>query len=72
MILESIPAISDLSAEERYILANELWEQVAEDEASIPFDSAVRTLLEARRKESESDPESVISWEDAKRQLAQR
>jgi len=38
----------------------------------IPFDSAVQDLLESRRAELEANPESVVTWEEAKKQLRAR
>ena len=72
MIVETIPEIAKLSAKDRYILANELWDQVASDETSIPFDDAVGELLESRKAEYDVDPSAVVSWEDATKKLLGR
>jgi len=69
MIAEQIPAIGKLSARDKYLLANELWEEIASDEASLPFDDAVVALLEERRQEYLKDPSKVISWEELKAKL---
>ena len=37
MIVEQIPAIGKLSARDKYILANELWEEIEANEASVPL-----------------------------------
>jgi len=69
MIAEQIPAIGKLSARDKYLLANELWEEIASDEASLPFDDAVVALLEERRQEYLKDPSKVIYWEELKAKL---
>lgn len=69
MILEKIPAIGELSAEDKYILANELWEQIESNESSLPFDEAVASLLEQRHKEYLADPSKVTTWENLKAKL---
>lgn len=69
MIVEQIPAIGDLSPRDKYILANELWEEVEANQASIPFDDAVVQLLERRHREYLSDPSKVVSWEELKAKL---
>ncbi len=72
MIVDQIPAIGDLSARDKYILANELWEEIEANEESIPFDDAVVNLLERRHKEYLADPTKVISWEDLKKKISNR
>ena len=69
MIVEKIPAIGELSARDKYILANELWEEIAANEASIPIEDAVIQLLEARHREYVADPTKVISWSALKAKL---
>jgi putative addiction module component (TIGR02574 family) len=69
MIVERIPAIGELSAHDKYILANELWEEIASDESSVPFDDAVVALLEKRHQEYLSDPNNVVSWDEMKGKL---
>ncbi|MEM9480985.1 MAG: addiction module protein [Verrucomicrobiota bacterium] len=69
MILEKIPEISKLSPRDKYILANELWDEVEASQSSIPFDDAMVELLEKRYEEYLSDPTKVISWEDLKAKL---
>jgi putative addiction module component (TIGR02574 family) len=69
MIVEKIPAINDLSPEDRYILANELWDQIETNESSVPFSEAVTELLENRHQEYLADPSKVISWEAIKSKL---
>ena len=69
MIVEQIPAIGKLSARDKYILANELWEEIEANEASVPFDDAVVQLLEQRHQQYLDDPSKVISWDDLKAKL---
>ncbi|MCF6313383.1 MAG: addiction module protein [Verrucomicrobiales bacterium] len=69
MIVEKIPAIGDLSAEDKYILANELWAQIETNESSLPFDETVVELLEKRHQTYLADPSKVTSWDTIKSKL---
>ena len=69
MIVEKIPAIGELSPQDKYLLATELWEQIETNEGAIPVDDAVIQLLEARHQEYLADPTKVISWEALKAKL---
>jgi putative addiction module component (TIGR02574 family) len=69
MIVERIPAIGELSPQDRYLLATELWEQIETNEDAIPVDDAVIQLLEARHQEYLADPTKVISWDALKAKL---
>ena len=69
MIAEQNPAIGELSPQEKYILANELWEEISADENLIPFNDAVVALLEERHEEYLKDPTKVVTWEELKAKL---
>lgn len=69
MIVEKFPAIDDLSPEDKYILANELWDQIETNENSVPFNGAVAKLLEERHREYLADPSKTTSWEAIKSKL---
>ena len=53
-----------LGADERLDLLEELW--VSLDADTVPVTDAQRIELEARRHEHETNPDDVVSWEDAK------
>jgi len=69
MIVERLPSVQALSPRDKYLLANELWEEIAADETSIPFDDAVVALLVQRYREYLEDPTRLISWEALKLKL---
>ncbi len=69
MILERIPEISKLSPEDKLRLANELWQQVAEDPDRIPVSDEHKQLIEQRYQEYLENPDDVVTWEEVKRRL---
>ena len=69
MIAEKFPAIQSLSAEDKLILANELWESVESEESTIPFDESVEALLNQRFEHFRKNPETAVSWEDFKKSI---
>jgi len=69
MIAEKFPAIHSLSAEDRLILANELWESVESEESSIPFNESVESLLKQRFEHFRENPDTTVSWEDFKKSI---
>lgn len=72
MKAEQIPSIQTLSLAEKYLLANELWQEVADDESMIPLGGEVEQLLEKRQEEFLANPDDVISWEEIKEKLKNR
>ncbi|MGF1450784.1 MAG: addiction module protein [Opitutales bacterium] len=72
MILETIPQIGELSAEDRLRLASEIVEQVARERDDLPVAPEYLELLEASRREYQHHPERARSWEDVKQGLAER
>lgn len=69
MVLESIPALSQLTSDERLILAAELWRENAvntDDEA----DPEIVTMLRERLERYQTRPEAVSTWAEVKARLA--
>jgi len=63
MIAETIPALANLTKEEKVILAAELWADAeGVDDVSEP-DPTVPQLLTDRLAQYRSDPDSALSWE---------
>lgn len=71
MIVETIPEIGRLSAEEKLTLANELFEELDCGEDA-PIDPAIVQLLEARMEHYRKHPATARSWEDVKKDLSER
>lgn len=72
MLIEQIPGVVELSPEEKYILANELWEAIEGNEGLVPIDKKFEKLLEKRHREYLENPDEVISWGDLKEKLRKR
>jgi len=69
VIAERIPEIANLTAEEKLLLANELWAEVENRQESIPFNDAVVQLLDQRSEEFLKDPQSAVTWQEFKRRI---
>lgn len=69
MIAERLPEIATLSPQEKWLLAGELWDSVAEDPAAVPQNDAQRELIRERWEEYTAHPEQGATWEAIKRRL---
>ncbi len=72
MIVEKYPELARLDAEQKLILAGELWKSATAPDADSPELSleAVR-MLEERLAHFEKNPESGVKWDDLRdRKLA--
>jgi putative addiction module component (TIGR02574 family) len=70
MIAEKIPAVSQLSVDEKWMLANELWDEVEEHQESLSTSPAIIALVQQRFDEYERDPSTAITLEDFKRRFS--
>jgi putative addiction module component (TIGR02574 family) len=69
MVTEKIPALKDLSQEEKLILVKELWDDLAaQPHAFPPREDHVRILKE-RLEHFRTHPADVVAWEDVKSQI---
>lgn len=69
MIADQIPAVSQLSLKDKWLLANELWEEVEEHQQDLPTSPEVMALVEKRFAEYERDPSTALSLEEFKRRF---
>jgi len=69
MILDSFPELHRLTTVEKMLLANELWEEVADDPAEIPLTREQVAQLEDRMAHYRAHPEEVTTWEEIKARL---
>jgi len=69
MIAERLPEIAALSPQEKWLLAGELWDAVAEDPEAVPQNDAQRELIRKRWEEYQSNPEAGTTWEAIQRRL---
>ena len=67
MITERIPALQSLSLEEKWQLANELWDEIDQHQDSLPTPDEVAAVVRERFVEYEVDPSSAMSLEEFKR-----
>jgi putative addiction module component (TIGR02574 family) len=61
-----------LTVDERILLAEELWESVAEKDATCPIPDWQIQELERRLEAAKANPEAGIPWEVVKARLADR
>ena len=69
MIAERIPALADLSKEEKVLLAAELWAEAKGIDETPEPDPATLKLLSERLDQFESNAESALSWEAFRNEL---
>jgi putative addiction module component (TIGR02574 family) len=61
--------IQELSLSERILLAEELWDSIIEDQASIEITDAQKKVLDQRLKSSKSSPSEGTTWEEVSDRL---
>lgn len=69
MIAELIPAVKQLSLQEKWLLANELWEEIEEHQNELSTDTEIMAVVEQRFAEFERDPSTALSLEEFKRRF---
>ena len=74
MTLADLPAVQQLSREEQLELVADLWDHIATqpDDDLQPVSAEESTLLDQRLAAHQAAPESALSLEEFKRQLADR
>lgn len=65
MIAETIPALKDLSAEQKVLLAAELWRDAVADDNEAPDPKLVEALRE-RLAYYKEHPDEVSTWEEVR------
>ena len=70
MIAEKIPALKELSLEEKWLLANELIDEVANQQQELPSSEAIRAIVEQRFREYEKDPSTALTLETFKHRFS--
>jgi putative addiction module component (TIGR02574 family) len=69
MIAEQIPAVSKLSLEEKWLLANELWDEVQQHQDEITTSPEIEKIVEQRFADFERDPSAAMTLEEFKRRF---
>jgi putative addiction module component (TIGR02574 family) len=68
MILEQVPAVQKLSADEKWQLIEELWQELLPPPGRGPQPEIVR-LLESRLAEYRDNPATAAPWVEVKARL---
>jgi len=58
-----------LSQSERILLAEELWDSVAENQDNLEVTESQKKILEERLAAYEASPEEGTSWEEVKNEM---
>ena len=72
MTLADIPQINDLTAEEKLQLVGDIWDSIGVISDELPVSEEEKTLLDARLHAHLQLPESGLTFEEFKKQLAAR
>jgi putative addiction module component (TIGR02574 family) len=73
MLLEKLPAVQLLAPEEKWLLIDELWNDLARQVENAPADAQTLALLETRYAEYLANPTATASpAEDVFARLAER
>jgi len=72
MRVKDIPEIAKLSAPEKILLIEDLWDSIASDESVVPVPMSHRDELDKRRKSYESAQGSLLSLEELRTRVEKR
>jgi len=70
MIAEKIPAVSQLSVDEKWMLANELWDEIEEHQEQVSTSPDILALVQKRFEDYERDPSTAMTLEEFKRRFS--
>ena len=69
---ELVAELLKLDPEERRLAAEELWDSVAEEDASHEFSDEELAEIERRDAEFRADPSTGVPWEELRAELRKR
>lgn len=72
MRVKDLPEISKLSASEKILLVEDLWDSISADESSVPVPESHKAELEKRFKRYESAPGNLLSLADLQMRIEKR
>ena len=72
MHVSDIPEIGCLSAAEKLLLIEELWDSIASDESTVPVPESHRVELDKRYEKYKAEPNSVLTLEELKDRINRR
>jgi putative addiction module component (TIGR02574 family) len=68
MILDTLPEVQSLSAQDKWLLAEELWDELIPD-VNESRDAAIEKLIDARMEDYRQNPETATSWDAVKQRI---
>ena len=69
MISDAIPQLANLTPQEKWLLAGELWDEVAKDPNAIPSSEEQQNEIRERWEEYKTNPDKGVTWEEIKERL---
>ena len=69
VIAEKIPALAQLSVQEKLLLASELWDEVTARADEIPIPQHILDELDRRMEEYRRDPSAGSPWPEVKQRI---
>ena len=72
MILETIPAVSRLTAAQKLLLVSELWDDLAAHPTEVPVTREQIAELDRRMETYRRDPSQVTTWEAIQQRILGR
>ncbi len=72
MKVGDIPELARLTAAEKLLLIEELWDSIASDEPSVPVPESHRVELDKRYERYKTQPDSLLTLEELKDRINRR
>jgi len=72
MRVKDLPEISKLSTPEKILLVEDLWDNIAADDSSIPVPESHKSELDKRLKRFQSTPGTLLSLDELRASIDNR
>ena len=72
MRVSDIPGINQLSAPEKILLVEDLWDSVAADESAVPVPESHLKELDERRNRHQAGPGRLLTLEELRKRIQAR
>ncbi|MDB6138415.1 MAG: hypothetical protein JWO94_1487 [Verrucomicrobiaceae bacterium] len=69
MILDTIPALNEMTAAEKLLLVGELWDDLAAHPTEVPVSREQIDELDRRMEAYRRDPSQVTSWKAIQKRI---
>ncbi len=67
-----LPRILELPLPDQLQLVEDLWDHIAASKEPLPIPDWQKDELDRRQRNFEANPDSAVSWDDAKKQIRQQ